>query len=293
MQRSELSAEKLPKYLGTINTKSENGSFFVLNFGDELCILALDRRLMMAEDTQRKMHRSPNHPFFDLAEAVTKVKIVYENEKRSSTSPEVIVKHLGYGALNGPGGRTLSGLRQYGLLEETSGRYKISDDAFALLHYSQESDQWRAAVRRAALAPTLYHDLYSMFPDLSASDETLRVTLLDKGFNPDVIERALRHFRSTMEFAGLPNGLYSDPKDETKMQIPLHSITTTETPDAPKFAVHPETTTGKSYSFAFAGNGRAELKVIGEYTVEDLEDLKDHLEVTLRGLVRSKKTEAQ
>ncbi len=183
----------------------------------------------MAEGTTgNKTLRSPNHPFFDLKEAVAKANIVYEKEKRSATTPEVIVKHLGYSALNGPGGRTLSGLRQFGLLEEVAGRYKLSDDAFALLHYSQDSEQWKAAVRRAALAPALYGELIGMYPDLSASDATLRMTLLDKGFNPAVIERSLGNFRSTMQFAGLSDGSYTDPESETK--IKTH-------PPAP--AVHP------------------------------------------------------
>ncbi|HWF13367.1 MAG TPA: hypothetical protein VG272_06500, partial [Candidatus Acidoferrales bacterium] len=48
----------------------------------------------------------------------------------------------------------------------------------------------------------------------------------------------------------------------------------------------------KSYAFAFASNGKAELRIIGEYTREDLEDLKTHLEVTMRGLLRSKGNDA-
>jgi len=244
----------------------------------------------MTEESQRKMHRSPNHPFFDLADAVARVKVIYEKEKRSATSPEVIVKHLGYGALNGPGGRTLSGLRQYGLLEEAGGRYKISDIAYALTQYSKESEQWKAAVQRAALTPTLYRDLYAMFPDLSASDETLRVTMLDKGFNPEVIERVVGSFRSTMQFAGLPDGSYTDPEDQSKMQIPptpLPAISLTQ-----ELPAGFQATGNRIYAMAFEGDGKAVLTLSGAYTEEDLDDLKSYLETTLKTLKRSVKKEA-
>jgi hypothetical protein len=241
----------------------------------------------MAEETAgHKIHRSPNHPFFDLKEAVAKVKTVYDNEKRSATAPEVIVKHLGYSALNGPGGRTLSGLRQYGLLEEAAGRYKISDDGYALIHYSQDSEQWRTAVRRAALAPSLYRDLLGMYPDLTASDATFRVALLDKGFNPDVIDRVLGHFRSTMEFARLPDELTADPRAETKLETapPVAASVSEHTPVSQSAMIGT-----KVYEFAFAGDGKAELKIVGVYTLEDLDDLEILLKTTLGGLKRSVK----
>ncbi|HEX3569961.1 MAG TPA: hypothetical protein VHU44_03995 [Acidobacteriaceae bacterium] len=241
---------------------------------------------MAEEAIGNKTLRSPNHPFFDLKEAVAKVKIVYEKEKRSATSPEVIVKHLGYSALNGPGGRTLSGLRQYRLLEEVAGKYKLSDDAFALLHYSQESEQWKAAVRRAALAPVLYRDLLGMYPDLSASDASLRMTLLDKGFNPAVIERALGDFRSTMQFAGLPDGSYTDPEEETKMQ-------TTPATASPTSILPIRSSAGRSYSFPLSPDLRAELILQGDPTSEDLELLRAHIDLTIKALSRAAKVAEQ
>jgi hypothetical protein len=45
----------------------------------------------------------------------------------------------------------------------------------------------------------------------------------------------------------------------------------------------------KAYQFAFAGEGKAELRITGEYTAEDIDDLDSLLKTTLNGLRRSLK----
>jgi hypothetical protein len=63
---------------------------------------------------------------------------------------------------NGPGGRALSGLRQFGLLDESHGHYKISGLGFEILHYPGNSYERQQAVKKAALTPTLYKELRQM-----------------------------------------------------------------------------------------------------------------------------------
>ena len=45
----------------------------------------------------------------------------------------------------------------------------------------------------------------------------------------------------------------------------------------------------KAYEFAFAGEGKAELRILGAYSSEDLDDLDALLKTTLNGLRRSLK----
>ena len=97
---------------------------------------------------KRKVHRSPSYPVFGLKEAIEK-RSLFDAAKRSAATPEVIASHLGYSQANGPGGRAVSALRQFGLIEESNGKYRVSDWGYTLVHYDRESAEWKAALTKA------------------------------------------------------------------------------------------------------------------------------------------------
>lgn len=149
---------------------------------------------------KRGVHRSPNYPAFSLREAIEKARAVYDSEKRSFSTPEVIAKLLGYAqAVGGPGGRALSALRQYGLLEESGDKAKISDLAFILVNYPPDSPERIQAIKKAVRKPALFNELLNEYKDSLPSDATLHSNLLRRGFNPSVIDDVLKSFRDTVE----------------------------------------------------------------------------------------------
>ena len=237
----------------------------------------------MAEDNGRggkKVFRSPNHPAFDLAEAIGKAKIIFDAEKRSGTTADVIVKHLGYSHTNGPGGRALSGLRQFGLLDQSGGQYRISDLAFHILHFPEGSAEKREAIKAAALRPNLYREIREQYSDTLPSDDTLRSVLLRRGFNPSVLDDVIKDFRSTMSLAGDANVSYTDSTEGNKMvnQTP-EPVTMGKTPIGIQ-----------TYSFALSPDAKAELSLKGTITADDLDLLRDHIELTIKALARKSKT---
>jgi hypothetical protein len=233
----------------------------------------------------KKVFRSPNHPAFDLGEAIGKVGMVYAKEKRSLTTPQVIAKHMGYTQTNGPGGRALSGLRQYGLIEESGGHWKISDTGFAILQYPEGSQERREAIKRAAISPTLFRELREQYPDGLPSDETLKAALLKRGFNPTAIDDLIGDFRSTMALAGLTDVPYTDSVEGTKMPNLNPEI-------PPKTPIPATLAPGiQSYSFALSPDARAELTLRGSVTPDDLDLLRDHIELTIKALARKAKAD--
>jgi|SRR6266550_5471761 len=226
----------------------------------------------------KKVFRSPNHPAFDLTQAISKIGVIYQKEKRSSTTAQIIAKHMGYSHINGPGGRALSGLRQYGLLEEVQGQYKISELAFSILHYPEGSQERLEAIKKAAVTPTLYRELREQYPDGASSDDTLRANLLKRSFNPAVLENVIQDYRSTMALAGLMDVSYTDLREGDKM---------TSAPIGQNMPPGIQT-----YSFALSPNSRAELSLRGTITPEDLELLRDHVELTIKALARTAAKEA-
>jgi hypothetical protein len=148
---------------------------------------------------KKAMHRSPSYPVFSLAEAIEKVRVIYSEDKRVFTTPDVIAKHLGFSHhIGGPGGRVMSALRQYGLLEESAGKSRISERAYTLIQYPIDSTERKQAVKAAIREPNLFRELLADFGDSVPSDAALHSNLLKRGFNPEFISDVIRVFRETM-----------------------------------------------------------------------------------------------
>lgn len=188
------------------------------------------------KDKHSAHHRSPSYPVFALGTAIEKAKLVYENDKRSATDADVIASHLGYSAAKGPGGRAVSALKQYGLLEENSGKYRISDLGFTLVHYERDSTEWRAAVADAAMRPTLFRELSEQHPDGLPSDAALKNDLLKRGFNPAAISEVISITRDTMSLALGQNGVYNEAVESTAQAHPKGLSPLPTTPSVPSQA---------------------------------------------------------
>lgn len=167
------------------------------------------------EKQKRKVHRSPSYPVFDLTEAITKAEAIYKNEKRSATTAEVLASHMGYSTAGGPGGRAVSALRQYGLIEESSGKYRLSDLGYTLIHFNRHSDEWMAAICVAVRNPTLFRELLDEYPDGLPSDATLRNDLLKREFNPASIQDVVGIFRNTMSLADSGDIVHNGAGDDS------------------------------------------------------------------------------
>jgi hypothetical protein len=155
---------------------------------------------------KKATHRSPGYPMFGLRDAIQKAKTVYDNDKRSFTTPDVVAKHLGFSQhFGGPGGRTMSALRQYGLLEENGGKCRISDRAYTLIQFPEGSPERMQALRAAIREPSLFSELLTEFSDGVPSDAALTSNLLKRGFNPEVIPEVIRVFRETIALDSTQN----------------------------------------------------------------------------------------
>lgn len=160
---------------------------------------------MMAKNVKR--HRSPAYPSIGLEVAIDRARAVWEYERRTPTSADVIVTHWGYAPNSANGMRCLAALKQYGLLDETGERgervLKLSDRALAiLLDETEDSPERDEAISEAALAPKLYRDLWNERPDASGSN--LRTYLIrDREFNPTAVDSLIGQYRKTVAFAKL------------------------------------------------------------------------------------------
>lgn len=104
---------------------------------------------------------------------------------------------------------TISALKQFGLLEdEGSGgdrRVKLTGLAFSiLLDEVPDSPERAAALKKAALHPKLYAEMFGKWGTALPSDENIRTFLKrDKSFNDEAVTGVIKDFRDTLEYSKL------------------------------------------------------------------------------------------
>jgi hypothetical protein len=229
----------------------------------------------------RTVHRSPNYPMFSLKDAIDKVRLVYQHEKRNFTTSAVIQKDIGYKEGTGPAGRAVSALKQYGLLEERSGTYGLSDKGFLFTYADESSPERVSALRDAALKPLIFKELIDLYPSGLPSDATLRAHLVGKkGFNPSTVDDFIRIFKETVSLAKVVPGEYdpSQPGDESggrdDVELPIGQGSSSGQSGKSGAGIHTFV-----WSLSFPRNVRAELKLFGnDVRIDDIRRLKKQIE---------------
>jgi hypothetical protein len=242
------------------------------------------------EDKSNKRHRSPGFPIISLEEAISRLKIIYQHDRRAFTTAEAIISHLGYkGNRGGTAGRAVAALKHYGLLDEKAGQFRVSDLGFKLLHLPEDSQEKKEIIKDMALAPSLFKRVFSYYDGELPSNTTLKSHLiLNERFNPDSVDQFIRVLRQTISFAN-PNlegnenlENLEDVKDEEldiqKSQAQQSEIETHSIPQKQSLtSLYPD---GETLKFRISRNSEVSVIFSGRVTQEAIEKLKILLEAT-------------
>ena len=227
--------------------------------------------------------RSPNCPQITFLEAVEKGRKVYQQEHTSQAAKAVIAEDLGYKGISGASLSIIGALRQYGILEGTSEAMRVTEDAVAYYELDEGEERRQAAIRMA-FKPTLFEEMRSQFNSSIPSEANLRHWLIKKGFLPKAADDIIRVYKENITLVA---GEQSDYSGAERTQREAASMNTgTATANTSK-----ATLIGQTYAFALSPNARAELVLKGEITPDDLELLRDHIELTIKALARTAKKE--
>lgn len=139
----------------------------------------------------------------------------------------------------------------------------------------------RQATLRMAFKPTLFEEMRSEFGS-SGSDANMKHWLIKKGFLPKAAEDVIRVYRENITLAAEEQSGYAPQGWEAAA---LNLTPSAAVPQKPLAGI-------QTYAFALSPNARAELSLKGEITSDDLEMLRDHIELTIKALARSAKKEA-
>lgn len=148
--------------------------------------------------------RSPNYPGIALSEAVDAVKRLYPKVQRGEFTPNDAPGPLGYNSMSGNARRKLGALKQYGFIDQTRGENaKLSTRALTICLRNPASEEYRTALKEAALEPPLFKEFYDS-GKYTASDDALRQELIVKrSFTDGGASLFIEVLRATLDFANL------------------------------------------------------------------------------------------
>jgi len=154
----------------------------------------------------KKTHKkSPVYPSIGLKNAITKVKMLYDKEKRNSVPKKRAAEAMGYKSISITGSalQLLSSLYQYGLIVRKKGEVKLSDDAFTILNAPEDSPDKTEALTNCGSKPKVFSDIYAKYPDELPSDATLIWFLQQQNYSKNAAETIIQCYKETIEIANL------------------------------------------------------------------------------------------
>jgi hypothetical protein len=229
-------------------------------------------------------HRSPNCPQITFAEAIEKGRSIYKKEHTHPASRAVVAEDLGYSGISGRSLTFIGALRQYSILEGSGDALRISPNAVAY-YEMDDGDERDLAIRKMVFAPDLFAELAQTYSDKLPSDGNLKHALVTKGFSSAAAEDVIRVYRANLELVTGEQSGYSGSEGK-QTEVSMNPATVPP-------AVQRLTPGLQTYAFALSPNARAELNLRGEITPEDLELLRDHIELTIKALARNANKESQ
>lgn len=255
-----------------------------------------------AEKAKGTRHRSPNYPAIGLREAVDRVRTLYTADKRAGAPLEAAVRHLGFSGPHGGAMVVISALKKYGLVEESNKRIMPTQRAIAILVFPDGDPRKRAALKEAALGPSIYRELFERYKENGhlPSDASLSAELeAEAGFNPNAIPDFIKDFKGTTLYAGLTDesGLILTESGNGAPDSVEPTVSAMES-DASKIDAKPDPPSpapmiGSRHDVFSLAEGPVTIQWPAALSAESYEDLSAWLDILKRKIGRSVKKDEQ
>ncbi|MGE8940490.1 hypothetical protein ACO2I3_01115 [Leptospira interrogans] len=115
-----------------------------------------------------RRHRNPTFPFISLSKAVERARQLHGKARQQSVSMSVLADAWDYGEKSSGLTQTAAALIQYGFLDDVGSgdrrRFSLTNDAARIvMDQDPQSEKVRRALRRAALAPKMFTELWARY----------------------------------------------------------------------------------------------------------------------------------
>ncbi len=164
-----------------------------------------------ASTDKRKRGRSPSYPGIGLEDALGRVRLIWNTERKHAASIDTIQGHWGYASKSGQGAIIIAALKKFGLIEDEgigeARRARVSElTQRIILDEREDSSERGGFVREAALKPAIHRELWEEFQREGSvpSDANLAHKLrFQRNFTDRAIREFIPQFRGTLTFAKL------------------------------------------------------------------------------------------
>lgn len=144
--------------------------------------------------------RSPKYPNISLAEALHRVRLVFDKDRSNPLDREVVAQHMGYSGLSGASDKVIGSIMQFGLFERVAkGEIRVSQRAIDIFHPDTTS-QRNEALRSAAFAPETFRLLRDRFGSELPSESAMRSALVRMEYLDRAIGPIVDAYSETLQF---------------------------------------------------------------------------------------------
>jgi hypothetical protein len=231
------------------------------------------------------IHRSPNCPQITFKEAIGKGRRVYDKEHTHAAPKAAVAEDLGYAGINGRSLSIIGALRQYGILEGNSEGLRITEDAVTYYELEEGAER-NDAMDRMIFAPVLFESLRQQFGNSLPSESTLKFHLIKLGFLPKAADEVMSVYRENLELVKASPKRYTEevPANVSEEPRPMNQ---TFFPNAVPLPAPSAPAGALSFSFPLSIDTKADLHIRGAVSEDELDMLRDQIEMTIKALKRS------
>ena len=146
--------------------------------------------------------RSPRFPSHSLDQAIVFANKIYAGVHRSPVDSMTAMQLMGFAGKSGASATALGSIRQFGLIDGTGDKTRISDLALKIFEPIDDLEK-ALAVHEAALYPSVFGQILERFSGrLPTANEPLRAFLIrELGFSKSGANDCLESIRTTLQFA--------------------------------------------------------------------------------------------
>jgi len=254
-------------------------------------------------DAKKQKLRSPSYTSIGLREAVEKVRVIWEHEKRNEVAVDIVAGHWKVAPKSSATLMAISTLKKFGLVTDRGSgdqRYiKLTDLAYNILRAEPNTTAWLTGVQKAALSPKIIAELWESDKENPKSTPSLKKYLeFEKHFNPVVIDEFIQSYRETISFAKLGIGdkvLTSESNGEAAESETGSQEEDLTAPTGGKVAAITKQTGKKMLAQYLIPIGANEATITftgAELTAGDFDALADYVGIFKREFERKQKAES-
>jgi hypothetical protein len=163
----------------------------------------------MAPEYKPVRHRSPAYPAVPLKVALERAKQFYGEQRDRPAPVGAALDIWGFKPKSGTGGVMVAALKQFGLMDELNTgdvrKIQLTDLALRIIRDERDPSPARDKhIKRAALTPKIYAEMWKEWRETFAADATMRFFLIhDKKYNEASVSELIADYKDTIKFAKL------------------------------------------------------------------------------------------